>query len=89
MTNTSKFLAAAGLLAVGAITVNAVNSNDAVAGKGEKEKCFGVVKAGKNDCGSKDGSHSCAGQAKIDSDPNEWVFVPKGLCDKLTGGTSG
>jgi len=39
-----------------------------------------------NDCGSLDGAHSCAGQSKIDSDPNEWVYLPKGVCDKLTGG---
>jgi len=51
--------------------------------KGEMEKCYGVVKAGKNDCGAN--GHSCAGQAKQDADPNEWVMVPKGLCDKIVG----
>jgi len=53
----------------------------------EKEKCFGVVKAGKNLCGSGDGSHGCAGMAKVDADPNEWIYVPEGLCEKLTGGS--
>lgn len=52
----------------------------------EKEKCYGVVKAGKNDCGSPAGGHSCAGQAKADASANEWVFVPKGLCERLTNG---
>lgn len=52
----------------------------------EKEKCYGVAKAGKNDCGAK--GHSCAGQAAKDGDPEEWVFVPKGLCDKLVGGST-
>ena len=52
----------------------------------EREKCYGVAKAGKNDCAAKDGSNSCAGQAKKDRDPNSWVYAPKGLCDKLAGG---
>lgn len=36
------------------------------------EKCFGVAKAGQNDCATKTGSHSCAGQGKKDMDPSEW-----------------
>ncbi|MCC6220875.1 MAG: DUF2282 domain-containing protein [Deltaproteobacteria bacterium] len=49
------------------------------------EKCAGVSKAGKNDCGSIDKSHDCGGLAKKDNDPNEWVFVPEGTCEKLGG----
>lgn len=60
----------------------------ALAEKGEKEKCYGVVEAGKNDCANAAGTHSCAGQAKVDGDPGEWVLVPKGLCDKLVGGST-
>lgn len=55
----------------------------------EKEKCYGVAKAGKNDCAAKDGSHSCAGQSKKDSDAATWVYVPKGLCERLAGGVKG
>jgi len=51
------------------------------------EKCAGIAKAGKNDCGALNGSHSCAGQATVDNDDNEWVYVPQGTCEKLTGGT--
>ena len=51
----------------------------------EKEKCFGVAKSGKNDCASVVGTHSCAGQAKVDNDPNDWKFVAKGSCDKMGG----
>lgn len=51
------------------------------------EKCYGVVKAGKNDCASKANKHGCAGQAKTDADPNEWVKMPQGLCEKLTNGS--
>ena len=53
-----------------------------------KEKCYGVAKAGENHCASADGSHSCAGQAKVDNDPNEWKYVPKGSCDDMGGSTT-
>jgi len=54
----------------------------------EKEKCYGVVEAGHNDCGNAAGTHSCAGQASVDGDGGEWVAMPKGLCDKLVGGST-
>lgn len=57
--------------------------------KPEVEKCYGVAKAEKNDCAAKDGSHSCAHLAKKDGDPATWVYVPKGLCDKLVSGMKG
>lgn len=50
------------------------------------EKCAGIAKQGMNDCGALDGKHSCASQAKIDNADNEWVYVPKGTCTKITGG---
>ena len=50
------------------------------------EKCAGVAKAGQNDCGAFDGSHGCSGQAKIDNLDIEWVYVPQGQCEKITGG---
>ena len=54
------------------------------------EKCAGVAKAGKNDCGSlTKGGHACAGQAKSDNLDSEWVYVPEGTCEKITGGQKG
>lgn len=50
------------------------------------EKCAGITKAGKNDCGSLSGKHACAGQAEFDNLDDEWVYVPKGSCEKITGG---
>lgn len=72
---------AATVLATAMLTV----SPEAQAGKKGFEKCAGVAKAGKNDCGAN--GHSCAGQAKVDSDANEWVYMPKGVCDKIVGGS--
>jgi len=47
------------------------------------EKCYGVAKAGQNDCGT--ARHSCAGKAARDNDPMEWKVVPRGTCEKLGG----
>lgn len=66
------------------------------------EKCYGVVKAGHNDCGnaaktqscsgqtncaSSAKTHSCAGHAATDGDSSEWIALPAGVCDKLVGGS--
>ena len=53
----------------------------------EKEKCYGVAKAGMNDCASSDGAHACGGQSTVDGAGTEFVAVPKGLCEKLVGGS--
>ncbi|OUS17103.1 hypothetical protein A9Q88_04510 [Gammaproteobacteria bacterium 50_400_T64] len=50
------------------------------------EKCAGIAKAGKNDCGALNGSHGCAGQAKDDNLDSEWVYLPQGSCEKITAG---
>lgn len=57
----------------------------AQAADSNKEKCFGIAKAGQNDCAT--GSHSCAGQSKADKDAGEWKYVAKGTCEK-EGGTT-
>ena len=53
-----------------------------------KEKCYGIAKAGQNDCGNLSGSHSCAGQSKVDKDAGEWKYVAKGTCKDLKGMTA-
>ncbi|MGB2831936.1 MAG: DUF2282 domain-containing protein [Methylotenera sp.] len=50
-----------------------------------KEKCFGIAKAGQNDCVNLSESHSCAGQAKTDNDKGEWKLVANGSCKSLGG----
>ena len=55
------------------------------ADKVEMEKCYGVVKAGKNDCAGP--AHACAGQAKADAGGKEFVTLPKGTCARLAGGS--
>jgi uncharacterized membrane protein len=54
----------------------------------DKEKCFGIAKAGQNDCASISGAHSCAGQSKVDMDKMEWKYVAKGTCKDMKGLTA-
>lgn len=81
MNNEALFRSAlAGIVALGLASAG----GSALAAKGDNEKCAGIAKAGKNDCGAN--GHSCAGQATKDGDANEWVYVPKGTCEKIVGG---
>ena len=63
-------------------------ASHAVAQDKAKEKCYGIAKAGQNDCANLAGSHSCAGQSKVDNDPGEWKYVPAGTCKSLKGMTA-
>jgi uncharacterized membrane protein len=50
------------------------------------EKCYGIAKAGKNDCAST-GSNSCAGTSRVDADPRAWIYVPAGYCERIVDGS--
>jgi uncharacterized membrane protein len=73
------------LLATALATVCITSSAHAADAPADKEKCYGIAKAGQNDCATASGSHSCAGQSKKDKDPAEWKFVAKGTCEKAGG----
>jgi len=67
-------------LAITAVTLVALVSGGAVAAeKAAQEKCYGVSKAGKNDCAAGPGT-TCAGTSKVDYQGNAWTFVAKGTC---------
>jgi uncharacterized membrane protein len=51
----------------------------------ENEKCYGIAAAGKNDCQT--ATHSCAGTAAADNQPDAWIYVPTGTCEKIAGGS--
>ncbi|WP_027780051.1 DUF2282 domain-containing protein [Paraburkholderia caledonica] len=67
--------------ALAGLAVAGVNSAQAE----QKVQCFGIAKAGQNDCASRTGVHGCAGEAKIDNDKGDFKTVPKGTCKKLGG----
>ena len=52
----------------------------------DSEKCYGIVKAGKNDCQTN--TSACQGTSTSDNQGDAWVYVPKGLCDKIVGGST-
>jgi uncharacterized membrane protein len=74
--------ALASVLALGLAGQVVAQAKDA--GK-DKEKCYGIAKAGANDCANLSGTHSCAGQSKVDNDAAEWKYVAKGTCKDLKG----
>jgi len=73
--------AIAGLIALGA--AQGTLAADPASGQ---DKCYGIAKAGQNDCGT--ARHTCAGKAARDNQPDEWKYVPKGSCEKMGGHTS-
>lgn len=84
MDNKTKFTAIL-TLTLSALSQNSHAHMEPKKGDG-MEKCYGVVKANRNDCASKASGHSCATMAQNDKDTNEWIKLPAGLCTKLAGG---
>jgi uncharacterized membrane protein len=84
MNNTHSILSAA----IGSLLVMGLVSGNAMAADQNMEKCFGIAKAGHNDCSSNKSAHACAGQATKNNDPMDFVAVPKGTCDKIAGGST-
>ena len=73
-------------IVAGAITTALSLSPMSVANAADTEKCFGVAKAGKNDCAAGPGT-SCAGTSTTDAQGNAWMLVLKGTCEKIVGGS--
>ena len=81
----SRLIASSALASVLALgLLNTAHAADAAG----KEKCFGIAKAGQNDCANLSGTHSCSGQAKADAAADEWKYVAAGTCAKLGGKTA-
>lgn len=81
MQKNTAYLAASAIAA--ALALGSVGS-DAQAQQ-KTEKCYGVVKAGKNDCQT--ATSSCAGTSKKDAQADAWIALPAGTCAKLVGGS--
>ena len=73
-------LAIGGLLATGALAV----SSAALADHSDMEQCAGIVKAGKNDCATS--TNACHGHVATDGNPEAWIYLPQGTCERLVGG---
>ncbi len=87
MTIDRRFVLASALATAVAGPVLAVSANTTSQEPSFKaEKCYGIAKAGKNDCAST-GNSSCAGTSKVNGDPKAWLYVPQGYCDRIVGGS--
>lgn len=77
-----------GTQAIADNTKSANSNNNTMMPKMAKgmEKCYGIAKAGQNDCGS--ATIDCAGMSKTDGAKNAWISVPKGSCEKIVGGST-
>lgn len=75
--------ALAGVLAMGVLGLS--QQAAAAEKKAEGEKCYGITKAAKNDCQT--AASACAGSSKEDGNPSAFIYVPKGTCEKIVGGS--
>jgi len=74
------------LIASAVAATFALSTGAAVAQDAKQEKCYGIVKAGKNDCQT--ATSSCAGTSKKDAQGDAWIYVPAGTCAKLVGAST-
>ncbi len=68
-----------------AVTGAAVQAAEKATGRPDRERCYGIAKVGENSCAAANGSHSCAGQAKVNFSGQEYKEVAKGTCDQMQG----
>jgi uncharacterized membrane protein len=80
-----QILIAAAVAAALGMSASMAQSGPVEKPKFEAEKCYGVAKAGKNDCNT--ANSSCAGTSKRDSQSDAWIYVPAGTCNRLVGGS--
>jgi uncharacterized membrane protein len=77
-------LAVAAILTTGVSFAVSSAAGDDAKSQEKMEKCYGIVKKGKNECAGN--NHTCQGQNTKDSDPGDWIYVPTGTCEKIVGG---
>jgi uncharacterized membrane protein len=82
-----RFVVASALAAaIAAPALTSAQGGPAPAPSFKAEKCYGIAKAGKNDCAST-GNNSCAGTSKVNADPRAWIYVPAGYCERIVNGS--
>jgi uncharacterized membrane protein len=83
--NNTRILLGSALAAMTSLAASTAHADPAAKPEFSFEKCYGVVKAGLNDCQT--ATHSCAGTATADNQKDSWIYVPAGTCGKITGGS--
>ena len=84
--NRTRVMVASAMVALFSVPLaSGAQSGPAPTPKFEHEKCFGIAKAGKNDCQT--ANSSCAGTSKRDKQGDAWIYVPRGTCDRVVDGS--
>ena len=84
--NSTRWLVASAVAAALAVPLIAnAQGGPAPKPKFEAEKCYGIARAGKNDCQTT--NSSCAGTSKRDSQGDAWVYTPRGSCERIVNGS--
>jgi len=81
-----RYIISSALAAVVAAPLLMVAQKPVPAPTWKAEKCYGIAKAGKNDCAST-GANSCGGSSKVTGDKKAWIYVPEGYCERIVGGS--
>jgi uncharacterized membrane protein len=84
--NATRLLIGSAIAAATSIAAATASAGPAPKPEFSFEKCFGIVKAGLNDCQT--ATHSCAGTTTADNQGDSWIYVPAGTCAKITGGST-
>jgi uncharacterized membrane protein len=85
MKTTNTLLLAAATAAIGLISATQANAGPAPKPDFKFEKCFGVAGSGQNDCQT--ATNSCAGTVTQPMQGDAWIYVPAGVCGKISGGS--
>jgi uncharacterized membrane protein len=81
---TNAFLLTAATAALGLVAASQAFAGPAAKPAFDSEKCFGVAASGQNDCQTT--SNSCAGSVAQPMQADAWIYVPAGVCGKISGG---
>lgn len=85
MKNLDKVVKSAITAALALVTAGSLVANADTAPQQKTERCYGIAKAGMNDCPT--ATDACAGAAKKDNQPDAFILLPKGTCNKIVGGS--
>ena len=85
--NKTQILVASAVVAALALPLTAQGqAGPAPKPKYDSVKCYGIAKAGKNDCQT--ANSSCAGTSRRDGQKDAWIYVPAGTCERLVNGST-
>jgi len=85
MKTSNALLMAAATAAIGLVSMSAANAGPAAKPMYESEKCFGIAASAGNDCQT--ATNSCAGTVTAPMQGDAWIYVPTGVCGKISGGS--